>query len=447
MFRSSAAIRGAADRPAESERRSHPSASRSSRAPVQPHVLRPVSIGFLGGLEIMQHAEGVVFSARRQQSAGTLDQIARPDQVVTAEIFVALVEAPGNGKAGDDSAEEVLGFVRAQNRHAGPIQVFFPRLLVELLESALPILPVEDVIVAGGFVRREQGRDDLLAGLRPDSAEAEGENELAVAGGQVNFAQSARCFRFPRGRTPTSSGNVATGLASRPTRRQIRRNVLARARSSRGQARANRAGRKASACPCNRPPSRYCHIQNCPGATPAAHRGGSREISLSGTKPNFLQHHVSPGIGQHFFFDPVPALHASIGQFEDRHSGFDRKVLEGTMALFFGEEPAAVGDNQAEVAGAGLIHAGKINLVENAVTQREPNAAVEVQRGADSGLGARSPARFDSGPARRITKMIIAHRGSSSPSSSLPEVANCLEERGKCRSQKPGCRARFNPRK
>jgi hypothetical protein len=94
------------------------------------------------------------------------------------------------------------------------------------------------------------------------------------------------------------------------------------------------------------------------------------------------------------------------------------------MALLFGEELMAVGDDQAEVAGAGLIHPGKINFIENAVTQGEPDAAVQVQRSAYSGFGARSPAGLDSGPARGITEIavvVIAHRGSSSPISSVPE--------------------------
>src|ERR1039458_5793044 len=185
--RSSGAIRGAADRPAKSERRSRPFASRSNTTPIQPHVLRPVSIGFLGGFEVMQHTQRIVVSARRQQSAGTLDQVARPDKVVTTEVFVALVEAPRNREAGDDASQEVFGFVRAQNHHAGPVQIFFPRLLVELLQCPLPVLPVKDVVFAGLFVRREQGREGLLTGFRPDSAKAEGEDELAVTGGQVDF--------------------------------------------------------------------------------------------------------------------------------------------------------------------------------------------------------------------------------------------------------------------
>ncbi len=33
------------------------------------------------------------------------------------------------------------------------------------------------------------------------------------------------------------------------------------------------------------------------------------ECSLKGNEANFLQHDVAPGVGEHFFFDPVAALH------------------------------------------------------------------------------------------------------------------------------------------
>src|SRR5260370_1452544 len=120
----------------------------------------------------MQYAESVVVSACGQQSACTFDQIARPDEVVATQIFVALIEAPGNGEAGDDSTEEVFGFVRAHDRYTGAVQIFFTRFGVEFLQGSLPSLPVMHVIVAGGFVSGEQGRDDLLTGFGPDSAQA-----------------------------------------------------------------------------------------------------------------------------------------------------------------------------------------------------------------------------------------------------------------------------------
>jgi hypothetical protein len=77
------------------------------------------------------------------------------------------------------------------------------------------------------------------------------------------------------------------------------------------------------------------------------------------------------------------------------------------MAFLFGEELAAIGDNQPKVAGAGLVDPGKIDFIKDAVTQREPNPAVEVQGGAYAGLGARSPARFNSGPAGRVLYAIV----------------------------------------
>jgi hypothetical protein len=40
------------------------------------------------------------------------------------------------------------------------------------------------------------------------------------------------------------------------------------------------------------------------------------------------------------------------------------------------------------------------------MTEREPSPAVQVQRGAYAGLGARGPEGFDSGPAGCITKVV-----------------------------------------
>jgi hypothetical protein len=56
------------------------------------------------------------------------------------------------------------------------------------------------------------------------------------------------------------------------------------------------------------------------------------------------------------------------------------------VALFFGEEIAAVGDDESQVAGAGLVDAGKVDFVEDAVTQGEPDFAVLVEGRTDADL-------------------------------------------------------------
>ena len=92
------------------------------------------------------------------------------------------------------------------------------------------------------------------------------------------------------------------------------------------------------------------------------------QLSLERHKPNFLQYYISPRIGQHFLFDLKLTRLACVSQFVRRDSRFDGKILEGTMAFLLGEELATVSDNQAEIAGAGLVHPGKIDLIENAMT-------------------------------------------------------------------------------
>ena len=59
------------------------------------------------------------------------------------------------------------------------------------------------VILADGFIRREQGREGVLPCLCPHCAKAEGEDELAVAGCQVDLGRQCdvsvlRAVVFPR---------------------------------------------------------------------------------------------------------------------------------------------------------------------------------------------------------------------------------------------------------
>src|ERR1022692_4968336 len=85
------------------------------------------------------------------------------------------------------------------------------------------------------------------------------------------------------------------------------------------------------------------------------------------------------------------------------------------MTLFFREPALPVGDNEAEIACARLIQAREVDFIQNAMTECEPNAAVQIQSRANSRLCAGGPARCDSGPARSITNFVLHKRASSLP--------------------------------
>ena len=136
--------------------------------------------------------------------------------------------------------------------------------------------------------------------------------------------------------------------------------------------------------------------------------------ALQGDEADSLQHDIAVGIGEDFFLDPVAPLQFGIRKFVNRNAGLDRVVFKFAVALFFGEVAGAVGDDQPLIAGAGLVHSRVVNFVQDAVAEGEPYPAVQVERRAYAGFGARSPARRNARPARGIAfNFVLTH--SSSP--------------------------------
>ena len=95
-------------------------------------------------------------------------------------------------------------------------------------------------------------------------------------------------------------------------------------------------------------------------------------------------------------------------------------------ALFFGEIAGAVGDDQSQIAGAGLVHAWKVDFVQDAMAQSEPYPAVQVERGTYAAFGAGSPARRNARPARGKAFDVPF---SLTPQSSLPQLLPLRAER------------------
>jgi hypothetical protein len=92
-------------------------------------------------------------------------------------------------------------------------------------------------------------------------------------------------------------------------------------------------------------------------------------------QPDLLRHDVSALIGQDMLVDAKAAAGVGVDEFEGGHAVFQTREFERAVALLLGEEAGTVGDDEAEVTGAGLIDARIVDLVEDAVAEREPDAA------------------------------------------------------------------------
>src|SRR6185436_16319965 len=112
---------------------------------------------------------GEMRMARREEAAGTLDEVARPYEMIAAELVVALGLSPRNRQARDQRTEGALVLVDGDGRRARPEEI--QHRLRQLHRRAIP----RSVLAAvrsgtGRLVRlRRQlvlGSDAHLVGLR-----------------------------------------------------------------------------------------------------------------------------------------------------------------------------------------------------------------------------------------------------------------------------------------
>ncbi len=78
------------------------------RPAIEPHVLGPVALSFLRGFEIAEHLGRVDHCAGGQHRPSGLYQIARPDEMVSAQVFIAFIKPPGDGKTGDNATQKIF---------------------------------------------------------------------------------------------------------------------------------------------------------------------------------------------------------------------------------------------------------------------------------------------------------------------------------------------------
>ena len=139
-----------------------------------------MAVGFLRHLEVSQDAPDMLVSTHRDEATGGLHEVARPHQVVAAQVVVRLGEAPRDRQAGDDPAFHALGFVRAQHRGAGVIQRASRLRWYASFEPRVPGLPRSDV--CGLYVVEvfEQTNERVLTRFHRRGTETESHHERAV---------------------------------------------------------------------------------------------------------------------------------------------------------------------------------------------------------------------------------------------------------------------------
>ena len=146
-------------------------------------------------------------------------------------------------------------------------------------------------------------------------------------------------------------------------------------------------------------------------------------------KPRSLEHRVSPRISQDLLLHTKAPLQTGIRHPVGGDTLGEGHDLRPCVALLLGEELAPVGDDESEVARARLIHAREVDLVEDPVAQREPDAAHRRQGGGHGTLRTRSPARRNTGPARGVLD-VIRHHGFSRGALGAPHSIKALISSG-----------------
>ena len=108
------------------------------------------------------------------------------------------------------------------------------------------------------------------------------------------------------------------------------------------------------------------------------------------------EQHRPMRIGEHVLYEPVAALAFRIGQAVEKAIAlrvFDQVIQ---VALFLVAKCFAVADEKLKIARVRLVDARIVDLVDDAVTEREPEPATGMIGRAHAFFRARSPAWLDS---------------------------------------------------
>ena len=314
------------------------------------------------------------------------------------------------------AALDALGFVRAQHRGAecdtAGVRDFGGSAASE---PRVPGLPRSDVLGLRAVEILEQADERVLAGFHRRRTETERQHERAVRRREIDFAGDGDVAVL---RARVGPAQSLVGLQFLPAIRE------ADEPDRSGEPRRRGRERERVVVALGEQHRRALVVAD-PRRVAAAAVGQVRrqqhvqtEVSqraLERHETDALQHDVAPRIGQHLLLDSIAAVEGRVANPIRRNAGRHLRRLGAGVPLLFGEVRLAIGHDEAEVARARVIDARIVDLVEDPVAQREPDAAVATDRRAEAALRARRPARRNARPARgkRLRILVIGRSLSS----------------------------------
>ncbi len=195
-----------------------------------------MTVGLLDGAQVVDDFSCLDFRAGGEQAARRLDQVARPDEVVAAQVFVAFGEPPWYRQTRDVAACKGACLVCAQHRcaHAIGVGALGRYVGVEGHQRILPRAPPRDVFGERVVDALAQARAHAKRCFGRGAPETQREDETAAARLQVHF---------PGERDVTVARDVVT-----PTQLEMPGQILPAVRKSHVTDAAREERRRAADC-------------------------------------------------------------------------------------------------------------------------------------------------------------------------------------------------------
>jgi hypothetical protein len=237
----------------------------------------------------------------------------------------------------------------------------------------------------------EQADERVLTRLHRRRAEAEGHHERAVRGSQVDLARHRYVPILQRACRSASIACWRSAPAIHQTRRRIRLTWRATGPCWQARERGDPVPRTASEFPCSHHPTRYCRRLGLRGAVPGGRAGGNQQACPRAAR-NESAEAARRARGRSVLpFRCDTVHHRPCCESNTQECLAPPVTCSIRHPASPGEVRLSVGDDESEIARAGLIDPWIVDFVDDSVAQREPDPAVAADSGADTSLGAGCP--------------------------------------------------------